>query len=93
LEDKIDTELTDTTIIENNTNGKFNNQNNKIKLNNIKEKSTRAGQIIKLLEGIEPYDIVDELQNTPANITLAQLIGISRVPYIRTFLKVLKRWE
>ena len=30
-----------------------------------------------MLEGIEPYDIIEELQNTPANITLAELIGIS----------------
>jgi len=42
-----------------------------------KNKTTRVGQIIKLLEGIEPYDIVEELRKTPANINLAQLLGIS----------------
>jgi len=43
----------------------------------MEKKTTRVGQIIKILDGIEPYDIIEELQNITANITLAWLIGIS----------------
>ena len=32
-------------------------------------KATRVGQIIQLLEGIRPYDIMEELRNTPRNIS------------------------
>jgi len=77
-----------------NIGNKFNDKNNSIKIleqNNKKKKTTRVGQIIKLLEGIEPYDIIEELQNTPANITLAQLIGISsalRSDITKSFKKV-----
>ncbi|KAG4095860.1 hypothetical protein H8356DRAFT_1345109 [Neocallimastix lanati (nom. inval.)] len=31
--------------------------------------TTRVGQIIQLLEGIRPYDIMEELRNTPRNIS------------------------
>ena len=57
-----------------NINNKVMDKNNKIKVmeqTKTKEKTTKVGQIIKLLEGIEPYDIIEELQNTLANITLA----------------------
>jgi len=37
----------------------------------MEKKTTRVGQIIKILDGIEPYDIIEELQNITANITLA----------------------
>jgi len=56
-----------------------------------KDKATRVGQIIQLLEGVEPYDIVEELRNTPANINLAQLLGISsalRADVNRSFKKL-----
>ena len=79
MENKIDIDSVELKISETNISYKIYNKNNSTKileLNNKKEKTTRVGQIIKLLDGIEPYDIIEELQNTPANITLAQLIGI-----------------
>jgi len=61
-------------IPDSNIPNKVMDKNNKIKVmeqTKTKEKTTKVGQIIKLLEGIEPYDIIEELQNTLANITLA----------------------
>jgi len=94
LENKIDIDSVELKISETNISYKIYNKNNSTKileLNNKKEKTTRVGQIIKLLDGIEPYDIIEELQNTPANITLAQLIGISnalRSDITKSFKKV-----
>ena len=94
LENKIDIDSMKLNIPESNISNKFNDKNNstkKLEQNNMKEKTTRVGQIIKLLDGIESYDIIKELQNTPANITLAQLIGISsalRSDITKSFKKV-----
>jgi len=94
LENKIDMDSMKLNIPESNISNKFNDKNNstkKLEQNNMKEKTTRVGQIIKLLDGIESYDIIKELQNTPANITLAQLIGISsalRSDITKSFKKV-----
>ena len=51
-----------------------NNKNNKIKTEN---KPPRVNQIIQLMDGVESYNILEELKNTPAHITLAQLLNIS----------------
>ena len=67
LENKIDIDSMELNVPAFNISNKFYNKNNSTKIleqNNKKEKTTRVGQIIKLLDGIEPYDIIEELQNT-----------------------------
>jgi len=74
LENNIGIDTMELNIPYSNINNKVMDKNNKIKVmeqTKTKEKTTKVGQIIKLLEGIEPYDIIEELQNTLANITLA----------------------
>jgi len=67
LENKIDIDSMELNIPASNISNKFYNKINSTKIleqNNKKEKTTRVGKIIKLLDGIEPYDIIEELQNT-----------------------------
>jgi len=73
-------------VLKNSNNDKYLNKieigakgyaNHASKRNIAKDKTTRAEQVIQLLEGIEPYNIVEELSHTPVNINLAQLLGIS----------------
>ena len=74
MENNIGIDTMELNIPYSNINNKVMDKNNKIKVmeqTKTKEKTTKVGQIIKLLEGIEPYDIIEELQNTLANITLA----------------------
>ena len=55
LENKIDMDSMKLNIPESNISNKFNDKNNstkKLEQNNMKEKTTRVGQIIKLLDGI-----------------------------------------
>ena len=57
MENKIDIDSVELKISETNISYKIYNKNNSTKileLNNKKEKTTRVGQIIKLLDGIEP---------------------------------------
>jgi len=50
-----------------------------IKIKKLKQKINhlRVNQIIQLVDGVESYNILEELKNTPAHITLAQLLNIS----------------
>ena len=60
------------------------NNNNKKKMddvmvtsNNVNKGKTRVEQIIKLIDGVQRYDILEELRNTPAHISIAQLLDVS----------------
>jgi len=76
--DKID----NTDRFKNNNGNEDNNHNHKQKsdlvmLNNKDKGKTRVEQIIKLVDGVKSYDILEELKNTPAHISIAQLLGLS----------------
>jgi len=58
------------------------------------ERKTRVRLIIKLMDRVELYDIIEELKKTPVNITLDQLISMSNAlcsNIDKSFIKVITK--